>query len=250
MDLSLSQKQKKDVLNRYYTPDLISNTLIHSLQNISPKQIIELGVGQGALTKAAINRWISARFITIDLDPDAGHVSTKKRSQLNLTHFTADALQEDLHAQLGLELKSFDLAIGNPPFMKPEWRDHYSHILEDSGLSAAVSCHKEATSHILFLAQSLRLVRPEGKLGLILPDGIVSGEKNYSLRKNLLENHHIEQVIKLPSRAFSKTEAQTHLLILTKEGNQQSKTMLSSFNHEGKTSPPIFVDPKQGANRL
>tara|TARA_R110001583_G_scaffold45415_9_gene143063 strand:+ start:3511 stop:4743 length:1233 start_codon:yes stop_codon:yes gene_type:complete len=241
-----------DALNRYYTSTDVSTILIGALNYDNPQNVLELGVGKGALAKAAFNRWSSAKFVTVDLDPTV--ISNcwwpDKGTKRQLSHFTQDVLDPCLHEKLGLALSSFDLAIGNPPFRRAKWREEYSHILEDAGLSGAIACHKEAGAQLLFLAQSLRLLRTSGKLGLILPDGLISGEKNYSLRKTLLQEHLVEHVIKLPTKTFLGTEAQTHLLILQKKSGATKATKISYVTDEGVISPALILDKAEAAKRL
>lgn len=68
-------------------------------------------------------------------------------------------------------------ALCNPPYIRPGWRSHFGQILEDAGLSGVFPHIKCVPADILFIAQNLRFLRPSGKLGLILPDGIIAGEK-------------------------------------------------------------------------
>ena len=83
-------------------------------------------------------------------------------------------------------------------------------------LSGTLNSLHDAGADLLFLAQNLRLLRRNGKLGLILPDGLITAEKFGRVRQALLRQHLIEQVVQLPRGVFKGTEAQTYLAVLSK----------------------------------
>ena len=60
------------------------------------------------------------------------------------------------------------------------------------------------TSDVIFLLHNLRLLKKGGTLGIILPDGLITGKKFQILRQSLLSNHRIEAVIQLPDNSFQE----------------------------------------------
>jgi type I restriction enzyme M protein len=231
-----------DPLGRYYTFDSASRLLIQQLQGKSPRRILDLGAGAGSLTLAARREWKHAQIITVDID-DAASTSLAARAELgNHTHFNYDALKLDLPEILGGADALSDLAICNPPFARPTWRKEYYSILEEAGLSGCYPTLRDATAEVLFLAQNLRLIRDKGSLGIIVPDGIVSGKKHEKLRAELIRSHGVESVIKLPRRVFAGTDAQAFIITLTKNGHTKKQIELRHLTAEGKWNTPIFVD--------
>ena len=73
------------------------------------------------------------------------------------------------------------------------------------------------TSDVIFLLHNLRLLKKGGTLGIILPDGLITGKKFQILRQSLLSNHRIEAVIQLPDNSFPGIEVTTHIVILRKD---------------------------------
>lgn len=240
-----------DPFGRYYTAEWVSNTLINSIPDVLPSTIIELGAGSGALTAVAAARWQNAQLITVDLDSKihegilAAGVKTLKHK-----HHVQDALDKELQKKISLKLSSVDIAICNPPYIRPKWRSSFTNILEEAGLTGGLKSIYDAGADVLFIAQNLRFLRDGGRLGIILPDGIVSGEKYEGLRRLLLENHRLETVIQLPRRVFSLTEVQTHLLVLQKGASTDEQINLQSLNSEGVLSRKLKIPAYDAGLRL
>lgn len=241
-----------DTWGRYYTSEWVSQHLIGSMRSRDPKVIVELGAGRGALTEAAANKWSQARFVTVDMDHTAvHHLGKLVQPSLGLhQHYVHDALDDDLPSHIGLALDSVDLAICNPPYVRPRWRAPFGHILEDAGLSGALKSIHDAGADLLFIAQNLRLLRRRGKLGLVLPDGLITAEKFTGVRKTLLSQHKVEQVIQLPRRVFSGTEAQTYLMILAKRSGETDTVSLRQLGIDGSLSAPLSVAADRAYRRL
>jgi type I restriction enzyme S subunit len=84
---------------------------------------------------------------------------------------------------------------------------------------------KEACSLLLFM----RMVAVGGTVVGVLKEGIFFDSKYTLLRKALIENYNVEQVISVPSDAFENTTTKTSIII---------------FKHTGRTKKIIFSDLK------
>lgn len=236
-----------DSLGRYYTADEVSRLLITEMQVISPKLIVDFGVGRGALTKAAVKRWTEAKFITVDIDFAAYAIGSEIGHH---QHHVGDVLSHNLHKEIGIELGSVDAAICNPPYIKPDWKEDFSTILKEAGLDGVISNTCDVTADILFIAQNIRFVKDNGKIGLIVPDGIVAGDKFLEFRRKLLNNHRIDSVIELPRNIFSRTEAKTHIVIITKNANSTNQIKLTSFENFDDSEQILLISHKQAIRRM
>lgn len=230
-----------DMWGRYYTSPHVSRTLVDAMTGVRPKLVLELGAGQGALANAAHRKWKSANFVTVDTDLAATAVLGRLASKASHIHHAHDALDDELADRIGVPLGSVDVGLCNPPYVRPRWRSSFGHILEDAGLSGALQSVHDAGADLLFIAQNLRLLRQRGKLGLILPDGLITGQKYRGVREVLLREHRVELVVQLPRRAFAKTEAQTYLLVLSKRGGETQQVQLSQMSDGGEISTPISI---------
>lgn len=72
----------------------------------------------------------------------------------------------------------------------------------------------------LFLVLIMRLLKKNGRAGIVLPDGTLSGEGlKTSLRKQLLEECNLHTIVRLPKTVFAPyTGIATNLLFFSKDG--------------------------------
>ncbi|AVR98649.1 N-6 DNA methylase [Pseudoduganella armeniaca] len=238
-----------DTWGRYYTLPSVSDALVGAIQVANPELIVELGVGQGAISSVAAKRWKNAKLVTVDRDFGALPIMSG-RSRRAHEHFVYDALETELPSKIGVPLGSADIALCNPPYVRPRWRAAYGTILEEAGLAGSLDSVHDAGADLLFIAQNLRLLRQSGKLGLILPDGLLTGEKYARVRATLLREHRIDEVIQLPRTAFAKADAQTHLMVLTKSAGSTKNIKLRQLSTAGFLSQPLVIDADVGKLRL
>lgn len=242
--------RSSDPFGRYYTDRGVAGLLVDSMASDKPKVVIDLGAGDGALVGAASRLWGSARFITVDIDRNAVSSCLQKEGDSEFLHHVCDALDEDLSAKIGLNYGSADSALCNPPFLRPKWRKHFWDILEDAGLNSVVPKLGCIPADILFIAQNLRFLRSGGKLGLILPDGIIAGEKCKKLRSELARSHYVERVIELPRRVFRNTDAKAHIVVLTKHAAAAETICLQRLEGDGSLTPAIHIPTERAEDRL
>lgn len=241
-----------DPWGRYYTSPLVSRSLIEQIEATKPKLVLELGSGSGSLCFAAAQRWRNAKLVTVDVDRGAPRriANGTPRGRLEHIHFVHDVLDEALSDRIGLKLGTVDVAVCNPPYIRPRWKADFGKILEDAGLSGALASLYDAGADLLFLAQNLRLLRDSGKLGLVLPDGLMTAERLSGVRQTLLRQHSIEQVVQLPRGVFKETEAQTYLVVLTKAAGETGDVSLRQMGPDGRLSEAIHVDQDCAVKRL
>ena len=100
---------------------------------------------------------------------------------------------------------AFSLVLANPPFGDTVRRDQNEKLgqseLDDYTLAHGKS---SARSEVLFIERCARFLRPGGRLGLVLPDGVLSNSSDKHVREYLLRHFQISAIISLPSYAFRK----------------------------------------------
>jgi len=105
--------------------------------------------------------------------------------------------------------ENFDVVLANPPFMSPK---------------GGIRPHKKFTissnrSEVLFVDYIAEHLNPNGKAGIIVPEGIIfqSGTAYKDLRKMLVENH-LYAVVSLPAGVFNPySGVKTSILLMDKE---------------------------------
>lgn len=238
-----------DRLGRYYTGDDIAALLVDAMGVHNPNLVIDLGVGDGALVSAASRVWGGARFVTVDIDACVGRPKLHENVMSSM-HHVDDALGDKLCQRIGVFHGSVDSALCNPPYVRPKWRKHFAEMLEGAGLSGVMPKIGCVPADVLFIAQNLRFLRKGGKLGLILPDGIIAGEKFRKLRQTLATAHRLERVIELPRRVFRNTDAKAHIVILAKHLSPENTIQVQRLDESGALTAPLVLSPDRVGERL
>jgi type I restriction enzyme M protein len=245
--LSKFAQKRVGTLNQFYTRSSVGAILVEQLHDIQPAMVLDLGSGSGSLSSAAANRWPSARFITVDLDPASADLVNVAMSEVEHHHIVGDVLTPITERVPGFG--DFDLAVCNPPFYRASWNDGYADILRGAELESVAKA-SDLTGELLFLSQNLRALRNGGTLGLIAPDSMFSARRHAPLRRALLQRHMVETVIQLPSNAFRDTDAFCMIAIIKKNAGPTKRVKLLQYDRKKGLSEPFFYEPDDGENRL
>lgn len=123
---------------------------------------------------------------------------------------------------------SFDIVIANPPFNGLTNKMARAEVLSLFELGMLNGKPRKSQNvEVLFLERFVRLLKPNGKLITILPEGILSNEKMSYIRDWLFEHLSIELIISLPSKnVFHNVNVSSVLLCATKkECSPRQKTL-------------------------
>ncbi|TXN17302.1 N-6 DNA methylase [Methylobacterium sp. WL122] len=243
----------RDPLGRFYTQPAIGDLLVTLMGETPPQRILDLGAGSGALSRAARLRWTNSDITTVDVDEA---ISRGPLSAIGLSgpglhrHVVADVLDADLPDRLGEVAGGFDAALCNPPYIVPRWQPSFERILEEAGLDGLFHVKQEPTAEALFIAQNLRLTRDGAQIGLIVPDGLVTGRRFRSFRRAILHNHTVQGVVQLPRGSFRRTDAQAFILVLAKGVPSIDGITLHRMEPEGALSEPVCITRERAEERL
>nr|WP_319373877.1 N-6 DNA methylase [uncultured Methanobacterium sp.] len=131
----------------------------------------------------------------------------------------------------GVQLGTFDIVLTNPPFGKK------ISVSGEKKLSQYALGHKwsknkktniwtkgkikiKEAPQILFIERCLDLLKDGGKLGIVLPDGVLSNPSDAYIIQYLMERTELIGLIDLPKSTFLPyTPTKTHLLFLRKAKN-------------------------------
>ena len=112
----------------------------------------------------------------------------------------------------------FDVILANPPFMSPK-----GGVMPHNKFSV-----KSNRSEVLFVDYIMNHLRPKGRAGIIVPEGVIfqAGKAHTQLRKKLVEDG-LCAVISLPSGVFNPyAGVKTSVLFFDNELSKQRKEIL------------------------
>jgi type I restriction enzyme M protein len=159
----------------------------------------------------------------------------------------------------------FDLAIGNPPFSSWYDRVRDKNILKlyelgkrRGDIQYALLPESQTLSsqaiEVLFLEKFIKVVKPEGLIAIVVPNGILANPQYQYVRDFILRKVSVKYIISLPRKAFSDTLAKTGILVLQKKDNETNKQVtpvtLMEVNADGKIGRQIQVSVDNLSRRM
>jgi len=143
-----------------------------------------------------------------------------------------------------------DAVVSNPPYSQkwdPEHKDsdpRYSRF----GLAP------KSKADYAFLLHDLYHLKPDGIMTIVLPHGVLfRGGEEGTIRKNLIENNHIDTVIGLPPNIFFGTGIPTIVLVLKQKRANTDVLIVDAskgFAKEGKNNKLRASDIKKICNTV
>lgn len=133
-----------------------------------------------------------------------------------------------------VEPSSFDIVLTNPPFGKKipikeksiletydlgfKWKQN-----RDTGVwTKSTTLATSRPPQILFIERCLNLLKPGGKMGIVLPDSILGNSTNGFVRQYILSLSRLLAVVDLPVDTFNpNTPTKTSVLLLQKRGQDE-----------------------------
>lgn len=139
--------------------------------------------------------------------------------------------------------EKFTRLVGNPPF-GDDVEEGDEDQLGSSTLSdftIAKGRRKVDSEHII-LERSIQLLEPEGRLGLVVPDGVLNNQGERSncpqTRMMLTRSGYVEAIVSLPDYAFRKSGAQnkTSILFFRKFSKSEKRRFDKALERARKTT--------------
>ncbi|MDR1544755.1 MAG: N-6 DNA methylase, partial [Prevotellaceae bacterium] len=144
--------------------------------------------------------------------------------------FCEDSLENikqwKLETQVKIELESFDLLLTNPPFgdkIKVKGEDKLKqyefaynwNVKKDIYVKGKLK--DERPPQILFIERCLQLLKENGKMAIVLPEGTFGNPSDRYIWNYITKNAQIEAVISTPTETFQpNTHFKTSILVLKK----------------------------------
>jgi len=184
------------------------------------------------LSAAQVSALNSATFFGNDVDPKMVRLATMNLTlrglpdvRIQLRNALTTTQDAERKAELGLPADGFHVILANPPFSGRVDRDR---IVED------VKVGTTTATELLFLKYMMDSLRPGGRCGVIVPEGVLFGSTgaHKELRRQLIENHRVEAVLSLPGGVFQPySGVKTSVLFFRRGGPSVEPTERVLFLH-------------------
>ena len=225
------------------------------LAHSSPAGVVETEVdgkrqrrGLGdKLSASQVRALQSATFFGNDVDPKMVRLASMNLTlrglpdvRILLRNALTTTLDNERKADLGLPAEGYQVVLANPPCSGRVDRDR---IVEDVRIGTTTA------TELLFLKYMLDSLRPGGRCGVIVPEGVLFGSTgaHKELRRQLVENHRVEAVLSLPGGVFQPySGVKTSVLFFRKGGSTERVLFLHAdddgYKLDANHDTPIEVD--------
>lgn len=174
----------------YYTPADLSDFLVRWVQEIDPKRILEPSCGDGVFFEALGRHCADADVVAFELDNQEAEKATQRalscglqKSDIRNSDFLGWAL-----GALNSNVERFDAIVGNPPFIRYQYLPSlFQERAESIFLKLGCKFTKHTNAWVSFILASFQLLRPGGRLAMVVPAEIIHVMHAQSLRAYLGE---------------------------------------------------------------
>lgn len=175
----------------YYTPADLATFLVRWVNHVKPRTILEPSCGDGVFFQPVADFAPSAKLMGFELDSveadkaqaaaSAAGLAATKINNTDFLGWAVKALQNDK--------ARFDAVLGNPPFIRyqylpPLFQDRAETIFSALGCKFT----KHTNAWVPFILASFAMLRPGGRLAMVVPAEIIHVTHAQSLRSYLGEN--------------------------------------------------------------
>ena len=123
----------------------------------------------------------------------------------------------------------FDAVIGNPPYVRSQ---NLTTREKDYLVNKFEAASYQPDLFAFFIEKGIRLLRRAGRLGFIIPNGILTNTYYAKLRQFLLANTLLNVIVDLKSGVFEDAAVDTSIFVVSHE--QDSKQRQSNLVHIGE----------------
>ena len=143
-----------------------------------------------------------------------------------------------------------DAVVSNPPYSQ-QWEPQHK---DSDPRYARFGLAPKSKADYAFLLHDLYHLKPDGIMAIVLPHGVLfRGGEEGAIRKNLIENDHLESIIGLPPNIFFGTGIPTIILVLRQKRKDSDVLIVDAskgFVKEGKSNKLRASDIKKIADTV
>jgi len=173
---------QRELTGEYYTPDYITQLVSEFSRQFSAKRILDPACGSGGLLQSV--RQVlggSVEAVGVEINSEVFSLAKSKNPGLRFINSDFFSLRSD-------SLGAFDLIVCNPPF---------GQRIEKEIAGLRIRSGENA-----FILASLQLLKSNGHLVFVVPEGILFRDSDKAIRDFIVEKYSLEAVISLPVGTF------------------------------------------------
>lgn len=204
---------------QFFTPKIVAEFMVKALGKRIGKTVLDPACGTGGFLIEALKVSPKSKLSGWEIDDRLAWIAS-----MNLMVHESESYEVDCLANGGSlgrkaldHRQRFDTIITNPPFGSDFAGDDLSLFVLGKG-------RKSRRRGVLFLERCLDLLSDNGRMAIVLDDGVFSQSGNEDVRKLLLDRSTIEGIVSLPVNAFQPyATVNTSIIFCKKTSKNQDK---------------------------
>ena len=211
------------------------------LANSSPAGITETELDGKTQRRGLGDRLSSAQLATLqsktfygnDVDPQMVRLATMNLTlrglpnvRILLRNVLTSTLDPEKREALQLPEEGYHVVLANPPFAGKIDSDR---VVDD------VKIGNSKATEVLFLKYMMESLRPGGRCGVIVPEGLLFGSTgaHKEIRRQLIENNRVEAVMSLPGGVFQPYSGVKTSVLLFRKGGSTERVLFLHVDNDG-----------------
>jgi len=164
--------------------------------------------------------------------PD-GHLDGRIRANERIPQGSLDVIMTN--PPFGSDIPITDSALLNRNVLAKRWDRDELGALRNTGMNVS-----SVAPEVLFIEQSVRWLKPGGRMGIVLPNGILGNPGDEFIRRWILRNCWVLASVEIPVEAFivdANVNILTSLLFLKKKTDDE----IRAEDYAGPQDYPVFM---------
>ncbi|MFB2893434.1 N-6 DNA methylase [Aerosakkonemataceae cyanobacterium BLCC-F50] len=247
---------------QFFTPRSVTDLLVKAVAPKPGESIIDPACGAGGFLTSVARYWYQEGMSTPEISHFATenfwgidkdeylvnlaklHISLLTGGHPNILSGDSLALQNELFPLRDkAESQGFDVVLANPPFgvrivaARPEVLEEFQLARKWKFYSQlekwcpTTEVRSQVPPQVLFVERCLSLLKEGGRMGIVLPESILSNKSYRYVVEYILEKSNIQAVIGMPEALFKTsgkggTHTKTCLLVAEKKGKDSQQNNL------------------------
>lgn len=236
LDVSDTSELRKS-RGAFFTPEPLTRFITDWAVRAPADQVMEPSAGDAAFLIEVVRRLINLGTEAPTVAGVEIHEHSARIARERITD--AGGIPDITHSDFFLvdPTPRYDAVIGNPPYIR--YQDFTGEARTRSraaALSAGVALNGLASSWAAFTIQSALFLRPGGRMGLVLPAGLLSVHYAAPVRQFLFDRFRSVELVLFTGRVFPEAEADVVLLLA--DGFDQGPTDHATI-HEARDTQAL-----------
>jgi len=242
-----SDQSSQKLRGGYYTPSRLADYVTEWVLGANPISILEPSCGDGSFLQSIKNNSYTNKISISAFELFDSEVE-KARSRCESLKFKDCTITEGdfldwANLRLFENAKLFDGVIGNPPFIRYQFLDKpFQNNTEQVFKTLDLKFTKHTNAWVPFVLASIALLKPSGRLGMVIPSEIIHVLHAQSLRTFLAEM--CKKIVLIdPQEIWFEDTLQGAVIILAEKKSNLSQQYQGVAIKHVKGSDFLNIDP-------